>query len=214
MRTIVIVDNEILLAEALAEIISNFTNYNVLYVVENGKAMIEKFSEPQNVPDIVLLDVGMPVMDGFETAAWLRTHFPKILVLALSVNDDENIILRMVKSGAKGYLLKNISKVELRTALDSLFEKGYYYSEWITHSLLQNISKNDDLTPNISDREIHFLQLASSDKELTYKEIAELMFCSTRTVEGYRDSLFEKFGVKTRLGLVLSALKNGILTLE
>lgn len=214
MKSIVIVDNEVLLAEALAEIISGFGDYNVLYVAENGKAVVEKFKSPQNIPDIVLLDVGMPVMDGFKTAAWLKANFPGIFILALSVSDDEKTIMGMIRAGARGYLLKDIKRKELKLALDCVAEKGYYYSEWITHSLFKSMGEGEkDGSPlKLSDREMTFLELAASEEELTYKEIADKMFCSPRTVESYRDSLFEKFGVRTRLGLVLSALKNHIIS--
>jgi DNA-binding NarL/FixJ family response regulator len=214
MKSIVIVDNEVLLAEALAEIISGFGNYNVLYVAENGKAVVERLKSPENIPDIVLLDVGMPVMDGFQTAAWLKANFPGILILALSVSDDEKTIMGMIRAGARGYLLKDIKRKELKLALDCVAEKGYYYSEWITQSLFKTIGDGQaDGSPlKLSDREMTFLQLAASEDELTYKEIADKMFCSPRTVESYRDSLFEKFGVRTRLGLVLSALKSHIIS--
>jgi DNA-binding NarL/FixJ family response regulator len=211
--SIVLVDDHILIAEALSGIIDKFSKYHVLYEVDNGKKMIEKFNQPKNVPDIVLLDITMPVMDGFETAKWLSDHHPDILILALSMNDEEETLIKMIRCGAKGYLLKNVHPGELEKALDAVVEKGFYYPDWITHKVIRNLA-NDGETGNIrksilNEREIEFLRYAST--EFTYKEIAEKMFCSPRTVESYRDNLFEKLGLKTRIGLVMYALKNRII---
>lgn len=192
---IVIVDDHLLIAEALESIIDKFRKYEVLYLVGNGKALMERFTQPINVPDIVLLDIKMPIMDGFETARWLTQHHPQVRILALSMQDDEESLIKMIRSGAKGYLLKNIYSSELELALDDLVTKGLYYPEWATHKVLRSLSADpvDDPTPAFNKRELEFLQLAST--EMTYKEIAEKMICSVRTVEGYRDNLFEKLEV-------------------
>jgi DNA-binding NarL/FixJ family response regulator len=212
-HTIAIADDHILIAKALTGIIENFSQYEVLYEVEHGKALIEKLKQPKNIPDIVLLDVNMPVMDGFETAKWLKQHHPEISILALSMQDDEQVLIKMIISGASGYLLKNVHPAELEKALDTLMSKGFYYPDWATSKLLHRIRDDSDTSPSIklNDREIEFLHYAAT--ELTYKEIAEKMYCSPRTVESYRDSLFEKFNLKTRVGLVVHALKNNIIKL-
>ena len=212
---IVIVDDHILIAEALSGIIKQFNHYEVLYETDNGNKMMEKFKQPKNIPDIVLLDIMMPIMDGFETARWLSKNHPDILILALSMHDEEEMLIKMIRSGAKGYLLKNVHASELERALDSLMEKGFYYPDWIANKVIRNLSRDVDghssSKVQLNDRELAFLQYASS--ELTYKEIGEKMFCSPRTVESYRDSLFEKLGYKTRIGLVLYGLKNGLIKL-
>lgn len=159
----------------------------------------------------------MPEMDGYETTLWLKKNHPEIKVLALSMYDNENAIIRMFKAGAKGYILKDCEPSELRMALDALAGKGFYYSEMVTGRLIHSINKLDDDDDHTShliqlnDRELEFLKLACS--ELTYKEIADRMFLSPRTIDGYRDALFEKLHVKTRVGLVMYAIKNGIVTL-
>ncbi|HEY0744831.1 MAG TPA: response regulator transcription factor [Chryseosolibacter sp.] len=214
MKTLVIVDNEVLLTHALAEIIEGFGEYKVLYLCENGLEMMNRFQQPRNVPDIVLLDIFMPVKNGFETAQWLSDKYPEVKILALSVDDREETVIQMVRCGAKGYLLKNIDRLELKKALDCLMEQGYYYSGWITHKLLNNLSspqRQNSAIP-VNERELEFLKLAAS--ELTYKEIADKMILSPRTVEGYRDQLFEKFSLKSRVGLILYALKEQMLRLE
>lgn len=212
--SIVIVDDHLLIAKAIAGIIEHFRNYTVLYEAEHGKALMEKFKQPKNIPDIVMLDVSMPVMDGFETAQWLKETHPEVLVLALSMQDDEQALIKMIKNGAKGYLLKNVHPTELENALDSLTTKGFYYPDWVTGKVMFNIAsgnRNKSDAVKLNERETEFLQYAAT--ELTYKEIGEKMFCSPRTVESYRDGLFEKLGLKTRIGLVVFAIKNGIIKL-
>jgi DNA-binding NarL/FixJ family response regulator len=214
-HSVVVVDDHILIARALSGIIEKFRGYEVLYEVENGQMLIERFRQPGNIPDIVLLDIAMPVMNGFETAKWLREHHPAILILALSMQDDEDTLIKMIRCGASGYLLKNIHPQELENALDAIIGKGFYYPDWMTHKVFKSLAldKEEHETPAIplNNREAEFLRYVAT--ELTYKEIAEKMFCSPRTVESYRDSLFQKFGLKTRVGLVLYAIKKGIIKL-
>lgn len=208
--SIAIVDDHILIAKALGGIIENFSGFEVLYECENGKVLQEKFSNKKNVPDIVLLDISMPVMDGFETAQWLREWHPEVLVMALSMQDDEQSLIKMIRSGAKGYLLKNVHPLELEKALTSLVKNGSHYPDWATSKVFMSLGSTSSAKTeaiNITEREKEFLQYSVT--EMGYKEIAEKMFCSPRTVESYRDSLFEKLGLKTRVGLAVYAMKNG-----
>lgn len=215
-HTIVIVDDHLLIAKAIASIIEQFPGYDVLYECENGQALIEMFRAKQNIPDIVLLDISMPVMDGQETAAWLQEHHPQVLVMALTMQGDDVSLISMIKSGAKGYMQKNVHPTELERALQMLVQKGFYYPDWATSRMLQSIAgdqgTNDSPTANLSEREKEFLGYACT--ELTYKQIGEKMYCSARTVESYRDALFEKLGVKTRVALALYAVKVGIHQLQ
>lgn len=208
--SVALVDDHILIAKAIGGIIDAFPKYHVLYEAEHGKALIEKFKQPKNIPDIVLLDINMPIMDGFETAKWLKENHPDVLILTLSMEDDERSLVKMIKNGAKGYLLKNVHPAELEKALDSLTTKGFYYPDWATNKIFLSLAHDEPLKDNIqfTDREMEFLAHCCS--ELTYKEIAEKMFCSARTVEGYRDTLFDKLGLKTRTGLVMYAIKSGL----
>jgi DNA-binding NarL/FixJ family response regulator len=191
--------------------------YSILYEADNGRDFIEK-TQRSALPDVALLDINMPKMDGYETAAWLKQNFPQVKVLALSMYDDDGAIIRMLKSGAKGYILKDSNIADVRTAIESVLAKGYYYSELVTGKLIHSINHLD--APDhaslkemlkLNAREVEFLKLACT--EMSYKEIAEKMFLSPRTVEGYRDALFEKLHLKSRVGLVLFAIKNGVITI-
>ncbi|MFY0628786.1 MAG: response regulator transcription factor [Flavobacteriaceae bacterium] len=207
--SIVIVDDHVLIANALKSIIANFEQFEVSYICENGKEFQEEI-KVRKKPDLVLLDISMPVMDGFETAKWLKEAYPDILIMALSMQDDEQSLIKMIKNGAKGYMLKNIHPRELEKGLNMLIEKGYFFPDWATNKVFTSISDdtiNADLKNKLSEREIEFLKYTTS--EMTYKEISEKMFCSPRTIENYRDSLFEKLELKSRVGLAVYALKNG-----
>jgi DNA-binding NarL/FixJ family response regulator len=213
--TIAIADDHLLIAKAISSIIHDFKNFEVLYEVENGMALKEKLAVKQHVPDIVLLDISMPVMDGFATAQWLKEHHPEILILALSMQDDDESLIKMIKAGARGYLHKNVHPAELEKALETLVSKGMYYPDWATSRVFMKLAapeKPDALKGiNFTEREKEFLQYTVT--EMSYKEIAEKMFCSPRTVESYRDSLFEKLELKTRVGLAVFAMKNGLVKL-
>jgi DNA-binding NarL/FixJ family response regulator len=210
-QTIVIVDDHLLIAKAITSIIEKLNGFEVLYETDNGKSMIERFNVPKNIPDIVLLDISMPVMDGFETAKWLKENHPGIKVMALTMQGDDESLIKMVKSGATGYLNKNIHPVELEKALNAIVAKGFYYPDWATSRVLHALANEDKIhsvQTAITEREKEFLGYSCT--ELTYKEIAEKMICSPRTVESYRDSLFEKLNVKTRVALALYAVKTGL----
>jgi len=210
MATIALVDDHVLLRTGLANLLRDL-DFTILVEANNGDDFIEKL-KGQLLPEVVLLDVNMPQKDGFETALWLKKNHPDVKILALSMYDDEYAIIKMLQNGAKGYILKDSDPTELKRAINALLTKGFYYSELITGSLIHTISqKDEDNNPNVSGlnaRELEFLKLGCS--EMTYKEIADKMCVSPRTVDGYRDDLFDKLGVKSRVGLVLFAIKNGI----
>ena len=212
MAKIVLVDDHALLRNGLAELVKTL-GHEVLFECGNGKECIDRL-DPKLLPDIVLLDINMPEVDGYETAQWLKQHHPDVKVLALSMYDNETSIIRMLKSGARGYILKDSEPGELKAALRALEEKGFYYSDLVSGKLMHAINKMEDENGNLknlvplNERETDFLKYACT--ELTYKQIAEKMFLSPRTIDGYRDALFEKLNVKTRVGLVMYAIKNGI----
>jgi len=207
---VAIADDHTLLRKALAKLVSSFENYSVLFEADNGKEIKNKISE-HIIPDIVLLDVNMPEMDGYETAGWLFKNHPQIKVLALSMFSDEKTIIKMLRLGAKGYILKNIDPEELKNALDSVVKKNFYLSEYISGKIISGLHKDVDRQEepvNLTEKEKDFLRLICS--EITYKDIAAKMYVSPRTVDEYRNHLFEKLKVKSRIGLVLYAIRNGL----
>lgn len=211
--TVAIADDHGLLRTALARLVNSFDEYTVIYEASNGKELKTKVQ--QNViPDIAMLDVNMPEMDGFETAHWLNKNYPQIKILALSMLSDEKTIIKMFRVGAKGYLLKNTSPEELKEALGTLIDKNFYLSDYVSEKLVSGLNVDagaEEKEIILNEKEREFLRLVCS--ELSYKEIAAQMFLSTRTVDDYRASLFNRLKVHSRVGLVMYAIKNGIVEL-
>jgi two-component system invasion response regulator UvrY len=208
---VAIIDDHTLLRTALARLVNGFEGYTVLLEADNGKDLRNRIMQHQ-VPDIVLLDVNMPEMDGFETTQWLHKHYPHIRVLVLSMLSDEKTIIKMFRLGAKGYLLKNTDHEELKKALDSVMDKNVYLSEYVSNKLVSGLHKDADREEGkpvlLNDKEKEFLRWTCT--ELSYKEIAEKMYLSPRTIDDYRQSLFNKLKVHSRVGLVMYSIKNGI----
>ncbi len=207
---VVVVDDHTLLRNALAKLIDSFDEFSVFFEAENGEELKAKLKN-KLIPDIILLDVNMPGMNGFETAEWLFRNYPQIKVLALSMFSDENTIIRMLKLGAKGYIMKTAEPEELHLALKSVMQKNFYLSEYITGKIVGGLNRNMEQPDEhviLTDKELEFLKLTCS--ELSYKEIAERMFVSPRRVEDYRNALFEKLKIRSRVGLVMYAIKKGI----
>ena len=207
---VAVADDHSLLRSALATLINSFPGYNVAIEADNGRDLIEKISKSA-LPDIVLLDISMPEMDGFKTTQWLHKKYPQIKVLALSMLSDERSIIKIFRVGAKGYLLKNTDPEELKTALDSVMNKNVYLSEYVSGKLVSGLHNDVDTELQgvvLNEKEKEFLRWSCS--ELSYKDIAGKMFVSPRTVDDYRQSLFYKLKVHSRVGLVMYAIKNGI----
>jgi DNA-binding NarL/FixJ family response regulator len=202
--------------KGLSALINLFPRYEVLFEAADGREMIERLKY-QRHPDIILLDISMPGMDGYETAEWLRTHHPDIHVLALSTMESEIAIIRMIRQGAKGYVLKDAEPEELKLAFDEVFSRGFFFNDQVTRTVMRNISQlvDDHSSLNtfmkLTQREMEFIRKACSEK--SYQEIAKEMFVSERTVDGYREALFKKLNVSTRVGLVLYAVKNNLVVL-
>jgi DNA-binding NarL/FixJ family response regulator len=210
-RFIAIADDHAMLRKGLEVVINMFPNHQVLFTASDGDDLIKQL-DPNQLPDIVLMDISMPGKDGYQTTEYLKEHYPEINVLAVSTLESEAAIIKMIKHGARGYVLKDADPSELKIAFDEIMSKGYYYNELITRKVMQSIHQLvDDKNPlpvfaKLTDREIQFLKLACSEK--TYQQIAKEMFVSERTVDGYRDALFKKLEVTTRVGLVMFAIRN------
>lgn len=205
-------DDHILLRNALATLIDSFGSCIVINQSGTGKELTEHIKNG-HIPDVALLDLNMPDMDGFETAEWLQKNQPGIHVLMLTMYDSELSMIRLLKAGVRGFLKKDIHPSELKFAIQSVMQSGYYYSNHTTGKLVNLFRHSSDgnialQKAVLTEQEIDFLKLACSD--LTYKEIAQKMGLNPRSVDTLRDQLFFKLDVKSRVGLAMVAIKQGI----
>lgn len=206
--SVVVVDDHYLLSQAIGGMVQGFEKFDVLYLCKNGQELLDKLKEPNNIPDIVLMDIKMPILNGIETTEIINKEYPNLKVLALSIEEDEYTILKMLRAGARGYLLKDTKKEILEEALTKVIEEGSYYTNNVSKILTGSLE--NDVRTEIKDRELEFIKLACT--EMNYREIADIMCCSYKTVEGYRDSLYRKLGIKNRIGLVLFAIHHNLFT--
>lgn len=209
--TIGIIDDHILFSKSLGLMLESFRVYDVVIEALHGKDLQEKLAKGKKIPSILLIDVNMPVMNGVETAAWVARHFPEVKMVALSMNDDEKVIIDMIKAGCCAYLLKETHPDELEKALHEISTTGYYNADASNINARRAVVTEKNPV-QISDKEKAFLQYACSD--LTYKQIAALMNLSERTIDGYREVLFHKLNVQSRVGLALEAIRTGLVALQ
>ena len=212
MIKVALVDDHAILRKSLAVLIGMLQDFVIVIEAGNGEEFIKQLQVKEK-PDIVLLDITMPVMDGVETARWIKENQPDIKVVALSMLNNDLIIIRMLKNGARGYLLKDSEPAELKSALLQVYTKGYYYNEYILPKMTSYQTKEIPIksSTTISENELVFLKWVCT--ELSYKEIANEMCLSPRTIDGYRDSLFQKLQVGTRVGLAIYAIKHKIVVI-
>lgn len=212
---IAVVDDHNLFRKGLINLILSFDGrYAVSIETDRGETLLQRLAH-EPLPDLVIMDMNMPQMDGTELTQRLRERYPELKILVVSMISKEETIIRMLRLGIKGYLSKDINPEELHHAIESVLNKGYYYTDFITGKLLDAMHKAqspfNETNSTLNEREMQFLQLACSDD--TYQQIADKMFLSIKTIDGYRASLFEKLNVKSRSGLVLYGIKSGLVPL-
>lgn len=220
-----IADDHALFRKGLIKLL-NQDRYELLFDVEDGSKVVDHLEKKEaTVPDIIIMDLQMRGMNGYETVSWLKENYPEIKVLVVSMVDSDDMVIRMLKLGVKGYLSKEMEPEDLHAALDSIMRKNYYYTDFITNKLVHSI-QNEDETMKDSKHEMHlphklwnslsikqkeFLRYACT--EMVYEEIADKMCVSPRTIDGYRDAVFERFNTKNRIGLVLYAIRNKLVSI-
>ncbi len=205
-----IIDDHVLFTKSLSLMLDSFLVYDVVIEAQNGKDLQEKLLQKKIVPSIMLIDVNMPIMNGPETAKWLHNTYPEMKLVALSMNDSDKIIIEMIKAGCCAYLLKETHPDELEKALHEIDTRGYYNAD-ASNINFRRLMTVEKMEVRINDREKIFLQHACSD--LTYKQIATLMNLSERTIDGYREALFGKLNVQSRVGLALESIRRGLVAL-
>ncbi|NIG56687.1 response regulator transcription factor [Chitinophaga sp. Cy-1792] len=205
---IALVDDHHLFRQGLISLLSEYEEISLVFEAANGLEMQEKMRAGA-MPQVVLLDINMPLADGYASAQWLRQHYPGVHILALSTFEDDKPVIKMLKSGAGGYLLKESRIGDVVSAIKGIHEQGFYLNDLVSGKMLRNLQGHngtDNPLALLSDNEVRFLQLCCS--ELTYKEIAAEMKLSPHTIDNYRQELFDKLEIKSRTGLVLFAIRH------
>ena len=213
---VALADDHVLLRNALASLINGFGDCRVIHESNNGKELMAHLTNG-SIPDVVVLDLNMPQVDGYESARFIQKNFPQIHVLMLTMYDSELSLIRLLQAGVKGFLKKDIHPSELKFAIHSVMKVGYYYSNHTTDRLANLFRSGSDKrnalqNAMLSDQELEFLKLACSD--LTYKQIAQQIGLNPRSVDNLRDQLFTKLDVKNRVALAMLAIKNGVVILN
>ena len=210
---IFLVDDHPIVRNGLKALVERLGNYKVTAEYDNGEELINDFpfSAP---PDLIIMDLAMPIMDGTETVIALKQKGSKIPVLILTLETDERTIVTLFRLGIRGYLPKSSTADVLRKAISDVMGTGYYHNEMLAKALLSPnevvLDERQQVLAQVSQRERDFLKLVCDENEPTYEQIANIMEVSRRTVDGYRESLFTKFNIRSKTGLVMFAIKYGI----
>jgi two-component system, NarL family, invasion response regulator UvrY len=215
-HSIFLVEDHIVVRKGIKELIENMGNYKIAAEFDNGEELTRKI--PNAKPDIIIMDLTMPVMDGAAAMTWMKEHDIKTPVLILTLDTSDEMIIKLYKLGVRGYLPKTCSAPTLKKAIDDIITSGYYHNE-----LLFNALRKEDEKPkkdnwhavfnDLPEREREFIRLVCDSEEYTYEQIADIMNVRPRTVDGYRETVFETFGVKSKTGLVLFAIKYGLVAI-
>lgn len=206
---IAIADDHVMFREGLSNMIENSKDFEIVLQADNGKELLEKLERSHNLPDICILDINMPRKNGWHTLQEIKNKWRSVRIIIITSLRSISVAKNVIKNGGNGYLCKNSSMRELTLALYKIHNEGVYLPDNLYNQIFTSIIGHRE--PDISAKEIQFLEYCCD--EYSYKEIAAKMCVSPRTVEGYRDSLFEKLNIHSRTGLAMYALRNGIVSL-
>ncbi|MDO9374385.1 MAG: response regulator transcription factor [Bacteroidota bacterium] len=211
---IAIADDYKIYRDGLKVGISEDENLEVVQEADNGEELLNGLKE--SAPNVIIMDLKMPIMDGTEATKEVRKNFPSIKVLVVTMYDDDKFIIHLMENGANGYLLKNTDSGEIRKSIYAVHENGYYFNDLVNKALLKRLVLKGNLKPSFNqdveftERELEVLKLICEEK--TAAEIGKEIFLSPRSVEGIRTRLIEKVGVRNTAGLVMFAIKKGIVS--
>lgn len=212
---IAIADDHKIFRTGLIAVLKDVDEFNVVLEAGSGSELIEQIVTEK--PDLILMDIKMPDMDGLQTTLYIREHFEDIKILVISMYHENKYIIDMMKAGANGYLLKNAEPKEIIQAINTVYHTGFYFNQPMSGNLMKDLlglqpSASGQTEAVLNEREIDVLKLICEERSNV--EIADKLCLSVRTVEGYRTKLFEKIGSKNIVGLVLYAVKQGIVPVK
>lgn len=207
---IALVDDHLLFRKGIGNLLSEFSDIHIVFDAANGVELQKQLALYPDI-DVILMDITMPQMNGYVSTSWVKTNYPLVHILALSMLDDDDAVIGMLRAGAGGYVIKESSPAELYHAINEIKSKGVFINEMVSGKMLRNVQGIGDMKNQLqlTERELEFINLCAS--ELTYKEIADKMAIAARSVENYRENIFEKLQVKSRVGLVLFGIKHKLI---
>ncbi|NVK84944.1 MAG: response regulator transcription factor [Cytophagia bacterium] len=213
MIKVAIADDHKLFREGLRFLMDQMDNLEVVFEASNGRELLDNIESHQ--PDVLLLDLDMPEVDGLEALKQLRPKYPDLGIIILTMHSDSKMVAYLMELGANSYLLKDTSPEEFKKAIANVVEEGFYFNKMVSQAMLVGLQGQSKKKPSLghnealTSRELEVLELIC--QEFTAKEIADKLFISHRTVEGHRKNLIEKLGVKNTAGLIVKAIKEGII---
>lgn len=214
--TIAIADDEALFRKGMKMILNSYDKLNVILEAEDGEDLIQKLKDAENLPDILLLDLKMPKLNGIEAAKIIREQFPKIKIIVLSTHFSRAFIINMIELGAASYLPKNSEPEEVAETIEAVYSKGFHYNSQVMAFIRENMLSKDKPKASfyyeLTNREKEILQLIC--EQYTTPEIGQKLFISPRTVDGHRNNLLSKLGCKNIAGLVVFALQNNVVNIS
>lgn len=211
-KTIAVVDDQYLFRQGLISLLKEYDDLDVIMEASNGKELLEKLNIKQ--PDVVLLDLEMPLMDGIETTIAIKLNYPAVKIIILSMHTDDEFIIHLLEKGASGFLPKDKDIEVVVGAINSVLENGYYFDARVSSAMLKGLVQTKKVNPSfssqyLSEREIVVVNLIC--KEYTNKEIADKLCLSPRTIDAYRSTILLKTGAKNTAGIVMYAVKYNLL---
>lgn len=213
---VAITDDQVLFRRGMASIINTFDNISIVLEADNGRILLDSLQNFEPIPDVVLLDLSMPELNGIETTKLLHAHYPSIKIIILSVYGEDRFVTHLMELGVNAYLFKNVEPEEVERAIRTVIDKDFYFNEAFLNAMKnrltnkrQKITLTDNIPSTLTSREIEVLSLIC--KQRTAQEIADQLFISVRTVDGHRNNLLEKTGARNSAGLVLFAIKHRLI---
>lgn len=216
IKNIVLVDDHVIVRNGLKELIEKLGPYKICQQFDSGQTLLEEQPFKEQI-DLIILDLNLIDITGDQVVTALAEKEVKTPVLVLTLSSDEGMIVNLFRNGIRGYLQKDCSAHELKTAIEEIFRVGYYHNDFLALSLRSKDSRpkkteQEKILEALTPREREFLKLVCHEKEYTYEQIADQMKVQHRTVDGYRQEVFEKFGIKSKTGLVLFVLKHNLMS--
>lgn len=212
---IAIVDDQQLFRQGIISLLSEFNDFNVVFEASNGQELLSELKESNKPIHVVLLDIEMPVMDGIETTIKLKSKYPKLKIIILTMHDEEEMMVHLIEKGAHGFLPKNEDIERVADAIYSVHANGYFFNEKVSQAVVKGLVQNKKIFPSfgesdLSDKEIEVMKLICH--ELTSREISDKLGYSSSTIENFRTSILKKIGARNTAGIVMYALKRGLVT--